>query len=76
MCLKKNMTIFDIQTKLPKHMKNKRLVLLAVLLMLSVGNFTRIVGNENIRTVQFLSIFAIGALTALLIKELAEMLKK
>ena len=57
-------------------MKNKRLVLLAVLLMLSVGNFTRIVDNENIRTVQFLSIFAIGALTALLIRELAETLKK
>ncbi|HLO44961.1 MAG TPA: hypothetical protein VK175_11565 [Leadbetterella sp.] len=56
-------------------MKNKRLVLLAVLLMLSVGNFTRIAGNENIRTVQFLSIFAIGALTALLIREVAEKIK-
>jgi hypothetical protein len=44
--------------------------------MLSVGNFTRIVGNDNIRTVQFLSIFVIGALTALLIKELADTLKK
>ena len=56
-------------------MKNKRLVLLAVLLMLSVGNFTRIAGNENIRTVQFLSIFAIGALTALLVREVAEKIK-
>lgn len=56
-------------------MKNKRLVILAVLLMLSIGNFTRIVGNENIRTVQFLSIFVIGALTSLLIREVAEKIK-
>ena len=56
-------------------MKNKRLVILAVLLMLSIGNFTKIVGNENIRTVQFLSIFVIGALTSLLIREVAEKIK-
>lgn len=56
-------------------MKNKRLVLLAVLFMLSVGNYMRIVGNDNIRTIQFLSIFAIGALTALLIREIAELIK-
>ena len=56
-------------------MKNKRLVILAVLLMLSIGNFTRIVGNENIRTIQFLSIFVIGALTSLLIREVAEKIK-
>lgn len=50
--------------------KNKRL-LLGVLLVISIGNYTRIVGSENVRTVQFLSIFAIGALTALLIHEIA-----
>ena len=71
----KKTTIFDIQTKPPNPMKNKRLVLLAVLFMLSVGNYARIVGNENIRTVQFLSIFVIGALTALLIREVAEKIK-
>lgn len=48
---------------------NKRRILLAVLLMISVGNYFRIVGSENVRNVQFLSIFAIGAITALLIKE-------
>jgi TM2 domain-containing membrane protein YozV len=51
-------------------MQKNRKILLAVMLMLSIGTFTRITGNENIRAVQFLAIFAIGALTALLIKEL------
>ncbi len=48
---------------------NKRRILLAVLLMISVGNYFRIVGSENVRNVQFLSIFGIGAITTLLIKE-------
>lgn len=56
-------------------MKNRRMILLAIMLVLSIGTFTRIVGNENIRTVQFLSVFVIGALTSLLIREVAEMIK-
>ncbi len=56
-------------------MKNKRIILIAVLFMISIGNYSRIIGNENIRTIQFLSIFAIGALSALLIKEIAELFK-
>lgn len=48
----------------------KRRILLAVLLLISLGNYFRIVGNENVRSVQFLSIFAIGAIAALLLKEL------
>jgi hypothetical protein len=51
-------------------MKNRRLILLAVTLSLTIGNYSRIDGNENIRTVQFLSIFAIGAISSLLIKEI------
>ncbi len=50
----------------------RRRILLAVMLMISVGNYFRIVGNENVRTVQFLSIFVIGALTALLVRNLAD----
>lgn len=49
-------------------MKNRKPIVLAVMLMLSVGNYFRIVGNENVRLVQFLSIAVIGALTALLIQ--------
>ncbi|ULQ54669.1 hypothetical protein [Flavihumibacter fluvii] len=56
-------------------MGKNRKILLAVLLILSIGNYTRIIGNENVRTVQFLSIFAIGALSALLIRELATQFK-
>ncbi len=55
---------------------NKRRILLAVLLIISVGNYFIIVGIENVRNVQFLSIFAIGAITALLIKEVFGNLKK
>ena len=53
----------------------KRRIVIAVMLMLSIGNYVRMVGNENIRAVQFLSIFAIGALTALLIRSIAEEFK-
>ena len=56
-------------------MDRRRRIILAVLLIMSIGNYSRIVDSENIRTVQFLSIFAIGALTALLIKEIAFMIK-
>ena len=56
-------------------MKNRRVILIAVLFMLSIGNYSRIIANENIRIIQFLSIFTIGALSALLIKEIATLLK-
>ena len=56
-------------------MEKKRRILLAVLLLISVGNYFRIVGNENVRTIQFLSIFVIGALSALLIREMLTFFK-
>ena len=57
-------------------MKNRRLVMLAVVLILSIGTFSRIEGNDSIRTVQFLSIFAIGAITSLLIREIVQEVKR
>jgi hypothetical protein len=57
-------------------MKNRRSVILAVSLMLAVGNYSRIAGNENIRTVEFLSIFAIGALSSLLLREIITLFNK
>jgi len=42
----------------------KRKIILTVLLLLTLGNHGRLQGTENIRTVEFLSIFAIGALSA------------
>lgn len=54
---------------------NRRRIIFAVLFILSVGNFSRIQGNENIRTVQFLSIFAMGMLFGLLVKEIVDSYK-
>ncbi len=50
-------------------MEKKRRIIIAVLLMLTIVNFTKLTGNENIRAIQFVSIFAIGALSGLLINE-------
>lgn len=56
-------------------MKNRRIGLLAIMFMLSLGTLARIKGNESIRNIQFLSIFSIGAISALLIREIAEKLR-
>ena len=54
---------------------NRRRIIFAVLFLLSIGNFSRIQGNENIRTIQFLSIFAMGMLFGLLVKEIVESIR-
>ena len=52
-------------------MKQKRsLVFTSIIFMLSIGNYFRIKGNENIRPIQFVSIFVIGLLAGLLIREI------
>jgi hypothetical protein len=56
-------------------MEKRRRVIIAVLLMISIGNYTRIVGTENIRLIQFISIFVIGALSALLLNEFITLFK-
>ncbi|MEO8517422.1 MAG: hypothetical protein ABI426_11780 [Flavobacterium sp.] len=48
-------------------MKDKKIPLIAILLVLSIGNFTRIKGTENIRAIEFLSIFVIGAFSGILL---------
>ena len=53
----------------------KKRIIIAVLLLLSVGNFSRLTNNDNIRPIQFISIFVIGALTALLINEFVTLFK-
>ena len=56
---------------------NKRKpVFIIVLLIISISNFYRIKGNENIRAVQFLSIFAIGILSGVLINYIVRALKE
>jgi len=50
-------------------MKNKAIVLTAVLLIISLGNYFRIISDGSIRTVEFLSIFAIGVLSGVLLTQ-------
>jgi xanthine/uracil permease len=47
----------------------KKLIILAVLLILSIGNYSRISINDEIRSVHFISIFALGAISALFLQE-------
>jgi len=54
---------------------NKKVLILAILFLISVVNFSRIGNFESIRTVEFLSIFALGAITALLVREIIATLK-
>lgn len=54
---------------------NTRRIVFAVLFILSIGSFSRIQGNENIRTVQFLAIFAMGMLFSLLVREIIESIR-
>lgn len=56
--------------------KRKRQILLAVLLLLSVVNYSRISANSTFRTVEFISVLAIGILTGLLLRELFENVAK
>jgi hypothetical protein len=56
-------------------MEKRRRIIIAVLLMISIGNYTRIVGTENIRLIQFISIFVIGALSALLLNDFITLFK-
>ena len=46
------------------------MVFTAVLLVISIGNYFRIVSDGTIRTVEFLSIFAIGVLSGILITQI------
>jgi hypothetical protein len=43
--------------------------------MIAIGNYSRLSGSENIRTIQFLSIFVMGALSALLLNEFFTLFK-
>ncbi len=49
--------------------KNRLLAVSAILLVIAIINYTRISNPSHIRTVEFLSIFAIGALTAVVIMQ-------
>ena len=53
----------------------KKLIILAVLLILTIVNYTMISNSGGIRNVEFLSIFAIGAVSAIFICEIISAIK-
>lgn len=57
-------------------MKNKAILIPAVLLIVTIGNYFRIVSDGSIRTVEFLTIWAIGALSGILILQIAQAIKE
>jgi membrane protein CcdC involved in cytochrome C biogenesis len=57
-------------------MKNKTIIITAILLILALGNYFRSNPINNIRNVDFLSIFAIGVLFGVLLVQIFQATKK
>ncbi len=57
-------------------MEKRKLPIIAILLILSIANYSRIESAENIRTIEFLSIFVIGVLSGVLLVALINKFKK
>jgi uncharacterized membrane protein len=51
-------------------MKKRAISVTAVLLVISIGTYSRIISDGSVRTVEFLSIFAIGALAGILLTQI------
>lgn len=51
-------------------MKKRAISVIAVLLIISIGNYFRIISDGSVRTVEFISIFAIGALSGILLTQI------
>lgn len=57
-------------------MKTRAIGITAVLLIISIGNYFRINSNGNVRAVEFISVWAIGALSGLLIFQIIKAIKE
>ena len=57
-------------------MKNKTVIFTAFLLIVALGNHFQFISNENTRMVESISSFGIGVLTAVLILQIAKLLKE
>ena len=51
-------------------MRKRAISVVAVLLIISIGNYFRIISDGSVRTVEFISIFAIGALSGILLTQI------
>jgi hypothetical protein len=56
-------------------MKNKAIGITALFLIISIGNYSRFTAESGMRTVEFVSCFAMGALTGILILQIAMAIK-
>lgn len=54
----------------------RKKIIIAILLILTISTYFNIIDAGNVRSVEFLSIFTIGALSALLVNELIGSFKK
>jgi hypothetical protein len=57
-------------------MKKSAIGITAMLLIISIGNYYRLIPEGSMRTVDFLSSFAIGALSGILILQIAQAIKE
>ena len=56
-------------------MRKSAIIITAILLIISIVNCLRITSQNNIRTVEIISIFAVGVLTGILITQIIIVLK-
>ena len=55
-------------------MEKRKRIIVAILLVLAIGNFMRITPSGNVRSVEFLSILVMGALAGILLVDVMSML--
>ena len=56
-------------------MKNKSILITAIFLIVTTGNFFLTNQDENVKSVSFISILAIGALSGILLMQIVKSLK-
>ena len=56
--------------------KKRRRGIVALFLVVSIGNFLRIEGHEQVRPVLFISVLAMGVLAGILISDLGHLLRE
>ena len=57
-------------------MEKRAITITAILLLASTVNYLRIVSHSNIRVVEFISIFAMGILTGILLIQIIVILRR
>jgi hypothetical protein len=59
-----------------KDMKKNRIMMTGIFLIVTIGNYFRTAPNGHVRTVEFISIFVIGALSGILIMQIISAIKE